>query len=206
MISKSVFSQSKNYTKIEEQFLNFVNNFKSSISTTHAQYFKKQLEAFNENLTEYLKGGYGLSFNELNELRVMKKNTSVFEDFYATMGFDDNKSTCSMKDIRIVNEYFPEIEFSLIKSSEKFVNIYKIKIDQYNVFVARHTDRAFDKKINYSCKFNNQIKTGNMGLPYKCIRKIIDNASNNFTQLLNPIILNTENIASIGSLSSCTSE
>ncbi len=196
------FSQTELYTKVEANFLFISSNFKKYLPLKESKSFESFIESFNTNVSSYLNGGYGLTFEELNKVRVMKKFSTAFENFYSALRYDCNKTFCCMKDIRLVMEYFPEINMVISKYYQDSLMVYKIEVDRFCVFFARHDDKNSSKTIYYSAKLGNSTQSGNMGLPYNCVRKIIDNVDFGYSKYVTPIITKQENINSFSNTNS----
>ena len=193
--------------KLSFFFEKIFKNFKKYLPVKESESYEKFIENFNTNISRYLEGGYGLTFDELNKVRIMKKFSDAFENFFNALRYGSNKNFCSMKDIRLVIEYFPEITINISQYYEGSLKFYKIVVDRFCVFVARHTDKSSIKTIYYSTKQGYSTQSGNMGLPYKCVRKIIDNVDFGFSQSISPIITKQENISSMmDTFSNCADE
>jgi hypothetical protein len=206
-ISFTSYAQTELYSKIESDFQSITNNFKRYLPLTASKSFEDIIEDFNKNLSTYLEGGYGLSFEELNKIRVMKKFSTAFENFYSALSFESNHMPCSMKDIRLVREYFPEISMSAIKYYAGDLIVYKIQVDEYCVYVARHTNQYSIKTVYYSAKSGNRMHSGNIGLAYKCVRKIIDNVKFNYSKTVVPVITKQDNLTTDPNISTyCSAE
>lgn len=195
LISLWTFAQTEPYTRVENDFFFITNNFKRYLSVRESESFENFIDKFNTDVSSYLEGGFGLTFEELNKVRIMKKFSTAFKSFYSALRYGSNMNTCSMKDTRLVMEYFPEITMNIFKYYEGTLIVYKIKVDQFCVFVARHTDNSAIKTIYYTAKLGRSTRSGNMGLNYKCVRKVIDNVDFDFSQSVFPIIIKQENIS-----------
>jgi hypothetical protein len=192
IISNHLYAQTELYQQTEKKFLLITSNFKTFISTDESESFENIIEKYLKEITEYLEGGYGLTFDELNKIRTIKKYATAFENFYTGLRYNSGKFPISMKDIRLVMEYFPDIRMVIQARYPNSLIIYMIEINDYCVYVARHTDNDKIKRVHYSAKLGNKTQYGDIGLGYKCVRKIVDNVGFSFSKNVPPIITKQE--------------
>lgn len=199
--------QSKNFKQLSDNFGRLSSNFRRFVkSSSTSEKYREVLDEFLETSNKCLKGDYGLSFEELSELRTMVKYCTSFSNFYYLAGAGSSGGFASAKDIRLVTEYFPDIRCELSYSYDKYFSVYLISIDEYRVFLGRHLEKGKVKRVHYISKLPNGNQKGYFGIAYKCFKKISDNSDYLNYRLTPPDIAKIEELGDDSFSMSCTDE
>ena len=200
-------AQSESYKTTLDHFEALAQNFKLLIaSKTNSEKYRDRLDKFLEDIDLYLDGGYGFSFDEMNKLRVIKKYCKAFSEFVYMAGAGRGGGYASGKDIRLVQEIFPDIQVYIVNNYADGLTVHKVIIGKYQVFVCRNAEKETTKKVYYACRTANGNVSGSFGLGYKCYRKMFDNSDNLNNQDLKPVLTKVEIISRGETFMTCPEE
>ena len=137
--SKVIFSQTRSMAEYESSLSSISYNFKSNIK--NGDDWKKAsrtISSLIEDANEDLKSGSGLSFQEMNNLRVIKKYLDAFQVVGQSVN-PSNNSHFNRRSLRYVQEKVSGVSFDY-QFSELNVDVYRLKIDNYLVLLFYYSD------------------------------------------------------------------
>ena len=156
--SKVIFSQNHSISEYESSLISISYNFKSNIK--NEDYWQKEnrtISSLIDDADEDLKSGSGLSFQEMNNLRVIKKYLSAFQVVGQCVN-PSNDSFFNRRSLRYVQEKVSGISFDY-QFSKLNVDVYRLKIDNYIVFLFYYSNGGFSmRKIGW--KLLNEMGCG----------------------------------------------
>jgi hypothetical protein len=167
-------------------------------STKNSDAYRVKVEEWVEILDKYLDKNSGLSFDEMNQVRAIRKRAKTIAEF-SWMG--QAERNCGWAPIDIINriqEIYPEISIQKEKTESPCVDVLRFHLGKYIFFTASHKENDFIKRVYYKTKFSEySIKEGYCGAqPYK-LTKICDNANQLSSQNFVPIIIKCENLENV---------
>ncbi len=151
--SDLIFSQNHNIESYESSLNSISYSFKTNVKDKDDwEKEERIISSLIDDANEDLKSGSGLSFNEMNKLRVIKKYLSAFQVVGQSVN-PSNDSHFNRRSLRYVQEKVSGIEFAY-EFSELNVDVYRLKIDNYIVFLFYYSNGGFSmrkvgwKKLN----------------------------------------------------------
>lgn len=143
------YSQKHNIDYYNNFLIEQHNNFFNSVTKKELwRDYESDIDNALEDIDNDLSRGSGMTFYEMNDLRIIKSRLTtlkLFGDGIAVGGYEKMFNTDTKNKIL---EIFPEMKFEYY-SSFKNLNIYKISFKNYIVLAARHNNIGDLMKVSW---------------------------------------------------------
>jgi hypothetical protein len=169
-----LFGEGTNYNNYEYELSSIVSNFKLNImDKSKCEGCRREADYLSDKIEDDLSRGDYDSY-EKSKLKKILAETEAVEQFISSVG-NCGGMFASLDEINLANN---RISASIVNIAKYnfCVNIYKITLGNYSVFMACNTS-SNDYSVSYTWKSANGKSSGNgdMGLPKKTMRHIYDN-------------------------------
>ena len=171
--------QSDAFRDIQRLYDSYVDHLPSKVADENGSYsFHRKLEDFTELLDNYLKAGSGLSFEEMNQVRVIRSNVNAMAEFAYLAGAERNCGWSEKKSLQIIQEIYPDISVSNVAMGDNAcVSVIRVQLGSYVFYAGTHNKNKKVIQVHYLVNFTPlHSAKGYCGIQANKYVKICDNA------------------------------
>jgi len=178
-VTISYGQSSETVTQIQRVYDNYVYNLPSKVADENgSDRFRRKLEDFTELLDSYLKPGSGLSFEEMNQVRVIRSRINAMAEFAYLAGAERNCGWSEKRSLQIIQEIYPDISVGNVAMGDNAcVFVIRVQIGEYVFYAGTHNESKKVKQVNYLVNYTSlHTAKGYCGIQANRYVKICDNA------------------------------
>lgn len=158
--SVNIFSQKHSIESYKSSLNSISYNFKDNVKVEDEwEDEERKIDYLIEDAEEDLKSGSGLTFSEMNELRVIKKYLRAFQVVGESIN-PSNDSHFNKRSLKYVQEMVGGISLEF-QFSDINVDVYKLRIDDYYVYLFYYSDGKYTMRT-IGWKLLNEMHCGSI--------------------------------------------
>jgi hypothetical protein len=155
-----IFSQKHSIDSYKSSLNNISYNFKSNVKNEdYWEDEEKNISSLIEDADEDLKSGSGLTFSEMNELRIIKKYLRALQVVGESIN-PSNDSHFNKRSLKYVQELVSGISLEFL-FTELNVNVYRLRLDNYYVYLFYYSDGSYTMRT-IGWKLLNEMRCGSI--------------------------------------------
>lgn len=177
--SHCVGQESDAFRRIQNLYNGYVELLPYKVAQEKGSYdFHKTLEDFVPLLDSYLKAGSGLSFDEMNQVRVMRSHINAMAEFTWLGGAERNCGWSEKKSLQIIKEIYPDVLVENVFIGENAcITVISVQMGSYVFYAGTHDEKKKVKRVYYQVNFTKlHTVNGYCGIQANKYTKICDNA------------------------------